>query len=344
MKINGKNERIKREYARYLRDARGQSDSSIDAELASIARFEAFYRSRDFAAFRNRHASAFKEHLALCRNERTRGRIAETTQLHILSGLRKFFVWLADEDGYRSRIKRSDADYFNLGRRQTAIARTVRDVEGPTIDQVRRVVETMPHATEVEMRDRAVMAFAMLTGARDNAIASVRMKHLDLAKSVVVQDARDVRTKASKTIETWFFPVGEPFAGILEDWVAHLQEQWLWGLDDPLFPKTHITVSDNRRFAAGGLMRECWATATPIRAIFKREFERCGLPYFNPHSLRKTLVRLGQERCQTPEQFKAWSQNLGHENVLTTFTSYGHVARTRQREIILGLGGQPSAV
>jgi integrase len=343
MKINGKNERIKREYVRYLRDARGHSESSIDAELASIARFEAFNKARDFAAFRNRQASAFKEHLALCRNERTRDRISDATQLHTLSTLRKFFAWLADQDGYRSRIKRSDADYFNLGRRQTAIARTVRETEGPTIEQVRRVVETMRHATEIEMRDRAVIAFAMLTGARDNAIASVKMKHLDLAKSLVVQDARDVRTKASKTIETWFFPVGEPFAGVVVNWVAHLQEQRLWGLDDPLFPKTLITVSHDRRFAAGGLMRECWANATPIRAIFKREFERCGLPYFNPHSLRKTLVRLGLERCQTPEQFKAWSQNLGHENVLTTFTSYGQVARTRQREIILGLGNGSAA-
>ncbi len=343
MKINGKNERIKREYARYLRHARGHGESSIDAELASIARFEAFNKARDFAAFRNRQASVFKEHLALCRNERTRDRISETTQLHVLSTLRKFFAWLADQDGYRSRIKRSDSDYFNLGRKQTAIARTVRDIEGPTIEQVRHVVETMPAASEIEMRDRAVIAFAILTGARDNAIASVLMKHTDVAKSVVVQDARDVRTKASKTIETWFFPVGEPFAGIFSDWVAHLKERRLWGLDDPLFPKTLVAVGENRRFAAAGLMRECWNNAAPIRSIFKREFERCGLPYFNPHSFRKTLVRLGQERCQTPEQFKAWSQNLGHENVLTTFTSYGQVARTRQREIILGLAKEPVA-
>ena len=36
----------------------------------------------------------------------------------------------------------------------------------------------------------------------------------------------------------------------------------------------------------------------------------------------------------TPEQFKAWSQNLGHEKVLTTFLSYGEVACSRQGEII----------
>src|SRR5258708_1625875 len=34
---------------------------------------------------------------------------------------------------------------------------------------------------------------------------------------------------------------------------------------------------------------------------------------------------------------KAWSQNLGHESVLTTFSSYGDVARHRQAEIIRAL-------
>jgi integrase/recombinase XerD len=67
---------------------------------------------------------------------------------------------------------------------------------------------------------------------------------------------------------------------------------------------------------------------------FRDAFTRAGLPYFNPHSFRKTLVQLGEKLCQTPEEFKAWSQNLGHEKVLTTFSSYGEVAAERQTEII----------
>lgn len=46
------------------------------------------------------------------------------------------------------------------------------------------------------------------------------------------------------------------------------------------------------------------------------------------------IVRLGESLCQTPEQFKAWSQNLGHEGVLTTFYSYGDVADYRQAELL----------
>ena len=73
-----------------------------------------------------------------------------------------------------------------------------------------------------------------------------------------------------------------------------------------------------------------------LSKVFKEDdiFTAAGLPYFNPHSFRNTLVQLGQEVCKTPEEYKAWSQNLGHEKVLTTFLNYGEVACQRQGEII----------
>jgi len=73
-------------------------------------------------------------------------------------------------------------------------------------------------------------------------------------------------------------------------------------------------------------------------AIFRDAFETVGLPPFNPHSFRHSLANLGERLCKTPEEFKAWSQNLGHEQVLTTFTSYGELSRYRQAEIIKALG------
>jgi hypothetical protein len=35
------------------------------------------------------------------------------------------------------------------------------------------------------------------------------------------------------------------------------------------------------------------------------------LPYFNPHSFSETLALLNGQRRKTPEEYKAWSQNLG---------------------------------
>jgi len=87
-------------------------------------------------------------------------------------------------------------------------------------------------------------------------------------------------------------------------------------------------------FFVDGFKNEHWVTASPIRNIFKNAFTNVGIQYFNPHSFRNTLVALGEKLCQSPEEFKAWSQNLGHEGVLTTFYSYGEVQPQRQAEII----------
>ena len=45
-----------------------------------------------------------------------------------------------------------------------------------------------------------------------------------------------------------------------------------------------------------------WSNATAIRTIFRQAFQGAGVPYFNPHSLRKTLARFGEQRCKTPEE------------------------------------------
>jgi hypothetical protein len=50
------------------------------------------------------------------------------------------------------------------------------------------------------------------------------------------------------------------------------------------------------------------------------------------------FCRLGLEGdVPSPEAMKAWSQNLGHSDVLTTFTSYGAVPDHRQGELIRAL-------
>jgi integrase/recombinase XerD len=78
----------------------------------------------------------------------------------------------------------------------------------------------------------------------------------------------------------------------------------------------------------------------PIRKIFREAFEAVGLPYFNPHSFRKTLALHGERVCQTHEDLKAWSQNFAHKSLLTTLCSYGQVNERWQAEIIRSLGGK----
>lgn len=141
----------------------------------------------------------------------------------------------------------------------------------------------MPVVTEIEQRNRALIAFTLLTGARDSAIASMKLKHVDLAADSIDQDAREVNTKFSKTFTTFFFPVGDDIRRIVVEWVLYLRQNKLWGNDDPLFPSTRIGLGAARQFEASGLERRHWRGASPIRAIFREAFVGAGLPYFNPH-------------------------------------------------------------
>ena len=77
------------------------------------------------------------------------------------------------------------------------IAKATRPARVPTLEQIRHVIRSMPATTDIERRDRALIAFTILTGARDGAIASFKLRHIDVAEGKIDQDARDVRTKFS---------------------------------------------------------------------------------------------------------------------------------------------------
>ena len=341
---NAVNERVKHGYFTYLKEAKRNGEQSLDAVAKALARFEDYNKMKDFKAFHFQQAIAFKNHLAELRALRSGEKLSKATLHATLAHLKRFFQWLAGQPGYKSKFQYSDAEYFNLSENDVRVATARREQKAPTLDQIKHVIKAMPAETEIDRRDRALVAFTLLTGARDSAIASMKLKHIDLIASCVYQDAREVQTKCRKTFTTYFFPVGNEVRVIVEEWVTYLREVKLRGNDDPLFPATLIENGTARQFEVSGIGRKCWSNATPIRNIFREAFGRSGLPYFNPHSFRNTLVSLGEAICQSPEHFKAWSQNLGHEQVLTTFLSYGEVGSRRQGEIIGSLGTSQQGV
>lgn len=342
MKHNPENERIKREYFTFLKEAKQHDESSVDAVAKSISRFEVYTKHKNFNAFHYHQAVAFKKYLTQWENPKTAKKLSKATLCSTTRNLRTFFQWLALQKGYKSKIRYSDADYFNLSEKDTRIANAKRERPVPTVDQIKHVIASMPANTVIEKRNRALIAFTLLTGARDSAVASFKVKHIDLIKQCVYQDAREVNTKNSKTFTTYYFPVGDELVQIIEEWANVLVTELNFNNEAPFFPKTLVKNNGGNCFAAVGLLPEHWGDANPIRKIFRNAFEKAGLNYFNPHSFRKTLAQLGEKVCRSPEEFKAWSQNMGHEGVLTTFTSYGAVQTSRQAEIFKNLGNAGS--
>ncbi|HIL35702.1 MAG TPA: site-specific integrase [Nitrospiria bacterium] len=335
---NANNERIKRKYLTFLKQAKGQNEASIDAVAKAIARFESYNKQKDFKAFHFEQAIGFKKHLAKQKHHRTGKPLTLATMNGALRHLKGFIEWLSQETGYKVRIKYSDAEYFNLSEKEARTAKATRQKPVASVEQIKHVLEMMPNETAIEKRDRALIAFTLLTGARDRAIASLKLKHIDLKAGTVYQDAREVNTKFSKTFTPGFFPVGDDVRDIVIQWVEYLKSELLMGNNAPLFPKTKMSQDCDNSFKVAGLACEHWSNAAAIRRIFKNAFLLAELPNFNPHSFRNTLAALGESLCQSPEEFKAWSQNLGHEGVLTTFLSYGEVQPKRQVEIIQNIG------
>jgi len=332
-KHNANNERIKRKYLTFLKQAKGQNEASIDAVAKALSRFEVYNKHKDFKAFHYEQAIHFKTYLSNQKHHKTGQSLSIATLHSTARHLKTFLQWLSQESGYKSRIKYSDAEYFNLSEKDARTAKAKRQKPVATLEQIKHVLSVMPVNTVIEQRNRALIAFTLLIGARDSAIASLKLKHIDFNANTIYQDAREVKTKFSKTFTTFFFPVGEEVRAIVYEWVEYLKNEHLFGNDAPLFPKTKMGHSKDHNFEVAGLAKEHWSSTAAIRQIFKDAFALADLPSFNPHSFRNTLAVLGESLCQSPEQFKAWSQNLGHEGVLTTFYSYGEVQESRQADI-----------
>ncbi len=254
-----------------------------------------------------------------------------------MRAVQEFLAWLQSRPGYRSRINSEDIAYLNLTTKDVREAHVSAPKAYPSLEQYRAALFAMPAGSDIERRDRALMALLLLSGMRDAAVIGLQLRHISIERRHVFQDPREMNTKFSKAIETFFFPVGEDVVAIVAEWVTLLIRERLFSPHDPLFPKTTVEPDEHGSFAACGLSREHWANATPIRTIFKQAFARVGLPYFKPHSVRDTLTQLAYKLQLGPEELKAWSQNLGHGSVLTTLHGYGHVSVERQGEILAGL-------
>jgi integrase len=276
-----------------------------------------------------------------------RGEAGERFPLPLDPEARPALLACADSNvgNYRLHGERlaADAAYFNPPDKLARVATAHRYTPFPTLEQIRTVLDAMPASTDIERRDRALIAFAIATGARDRAIISVKLKHVDLDNGRLDQDARQVGTKRAKTFSTWFFPVGENIRRIVADWVTFLRTERGFDPEDPIFPKARVEPGVDLKFCAAGLDRAYWSNANAVRTIFREAFDRVGVPYSKPHSFRNTLVQLAYDLKLDPERFRAWSQNLGHESCLTTFSSYGTLPPSRQGDLIRGLGA-PAAI
>ena len=133
---NARNERIKRKYYTWLKEARGQSEATIDQVSSSIDRFETYAKHADFASFHVEKVKAFKAHLADQVSARTKDRLSHATVYATLNALRSFFEWLSGQPGYKQSFAFGDWDYFTPTSVTASVAKAHRPSRAPTLAEI----------------------------------------------------------------------------------------------------------------------------------------------------------------------------------------------------------------
>jgi integrase len=334
VKNNIKNERVKRRYFRWLKEAKGLADASIYSIEKAIWVYEDFVNYEDYGQFNNRKATAFKKWLE---ERRFRGKpTSDATQYHILRNLKGFFTWLSGQAGYKSKVSYDNISYLSLEKKKVRGAISPKKVKYPSLDYVKQLASSIEIKTEIDRRDRALIAFLLLSGMRDKAVATLPLGCFDRDKLEVHQySSEGVETKFGKSFVSYLFRFDDMLLSYIADWAEYLEKVRLFGSTDPLFPRSKVEQGKGAiSFESNSVEPVFWKGTGSIRTILKTRAEAAGLEYFRPHSFRHLAVYLATRTCRTMEQFKAVSQNFGHEYVGTTMVTYGRLDDHRIGEII----------
>ncbi|MCB5203520.1 tyrosine-type recombinase/integrase [Neorhizobium sp. T786] len=314
------------DYQTKLKQAQGLDDKTIDAALRHIRQFEEATGNVDFSQVSRDQIIAYKNNMQTKAEEE--GTLSASTVVHSLGTLKAFFLWLSKQFAF-TKMPRDLPDYFTPSKRLAKIAKAATEKHVPTADEIRMLIAAAPANTVLQRRDRAMIAFLYLTGVRDGALVTLRVKHVDTSRKLVFQDAKRVATKASKTMRTAWFPVGEDIEKTVIDWLEELRD--LGAQDnDPLFPrgfKKHWGELKEVRF-------DFLASAAPVRHVMKAAAEAAGTKYSRPHAIRSTIARMIERWGATAEERKALSQNLGHEDYRTTLVYYGALDEDHQHALV----------
>lgn len=328
------NERVKRKYLGFLAGPKGRNDKTINKVAAAIARFEKSTNYKPFKKFHVDQGTKFRLYLIACKNPRTKKPLSHATVDAELRMIKAFIFWLAGQPGYKSRIRYSDAEYFNNKLIDARIAHTYRPMPYPTLAQCERAFDAMPeHATD-DLRDKAFFAFLMLAGSRIKAASTLRLKHINLDEGFVFHDAREVETKFGKSSVSIFYPVDQIYYDYFERWVKHLYDVELFGPEDPLFPKAKTGYIKGKGRQNLGLSRDPYTSTTKLYMVIKTAFSNVQLPAYSPHNFRRTHGALCSKFCKSADELTAWSKNFSHKDVVMTINNYVPVSEERGQAMI----------
>ena len=341
--VNIKNEMVKRKFFKWLKEAHGRCNATVNSIEKAILIYEDFTGLADFATFNSDKAVEFKEWLKKRKNKNNP--LTLTTYCTYLRYMRTFFLWLAWQPGYKSKITVDTVDYLKPLEKEKRIATQYIPRNFPLQEYVIKLAGSINARTEIDKRDRAMISFTLLSGMRDKSIVTLPLGCFDENDLAIDQNPKlGVQTKFSKHVLTILPVFDDKLLGYLIEWVKLLKSKG-YGSQDPLFPRAKADKGmDDLSFETASEVEPFfWQGTGRIREIFKKRSQEAGLPYYPPHTFRHLAFDLAFRSCKNGEEMKAISQNFGHEHIATMLSSYANYPTQRLSEIIksMDFSGKP---
>ena len=315
-KCNPQNERIKHKYRMYLMGPKRLDKKTWTKIMEHIRHYEEL---NDFEPLLPLTVDEIHNYVGkICAQDLSLSYIDQNLKV-----LRDFFEWITHQKRYATCVDYNILPYFSLTNNQRKMARAPTYQESYEIDDILPVIQQMPSRTDIQQRNRALVALQTLCGMRIEELATVLLGNLKFDKLAnnwfIYITPRNMKVKFAKTRHAYFMPWGDDIKNIVVDWATKLRAL---GFDDksPLFPVTSTSFGKQAKLDPTN-SQNCIKSQT-IRDIFKTAFLSAGLPVYRVHSFRHTIARWA-ETHGSPEFFNSVSQSLGHSSVQTTFYNYG---------------------
>lgn len=312
--LNRENEMLKRNYIEYIKNCRGAADGTVNMFTKALNNYLDFTKNANITSITKEKAMEYKDYIE---NNGSNDR----TVVAYLTALQKFFVWLSTQQSANKKQKIINAsDYLTASRSIKSAATRPTEKEVPTYEEIYKLFKSIEINNEVDMRDKALIAFLVCTGIRVEALITLTLKTVDLKRELVKQyPCLGVKTKFSKSIDTYLLKFNNEMFNSIVEWIKYLKDVKKFTDDEPLFPRNKLSGFDNFTM----IDNKPWANEVSVLAMLERRFKEANVEYCSSHRFRDLVVQLGLTSCENALQIKAISQNFGHENITTTIMQYG---------------------
>ncbi len=318
------NEKMKKRYEKYLIGADEAAVSTVDQYLRAINMLERCNNYLDFRKYDVDNILKFKEEIRS--HERNGKPVSPRTTRTFLLHVRKFFGWLCIQPGYKATKILILIAYLKPNKTEDRLSSTSQVTDVPDIEYVLALCGSIKINCDIDLRDRALIAFLLMTGIRIRAAISLPYCCIDKETLIVDQDPdKNVKTKFGKRIISIVFPFDQKLINYIKTYLELLSLQG-FKPEEPIFSKNEIEYdpSENLFVNPGKLSHKFWEGSMGVGQMLKRRSIEAGLKYYSPHKFRHgtshILYNLGLDACEA----KVISQALGHECISTTFAYYGN--------------------